>query len=167
MNSLTRKPQPFEIDGRTFVFRNLGAKDITKAAQMIRETIIYGGMELALRIPEYFSAEKILENQEDLFNLLLLFGVDAGLDMVYDFLSDLLREVNEDGEKVKVSKEMFEDPDYMPLYGLIEVLGALISHPDVHMFRAAVEAKKSLPFSKEAIKKVMAATQDLIAKNPA
>ena len=92
-NSLVTKPQPFQIEDRTYVLRHYGFTDVTLIADLIKDALILGGSELVLRFPEFFSPGQSEISASDLpMELLVLFGFDGAIHAIYKFIAYLLRE---------------------------------------------------------------------------
>ena len=122
--ALVASPPSVVIEGRTYQMRRLGAMDVIKWLQMIRSSGTRGVRAVV-----------------DLVNDLKLNQRQAGIAAVLFGLVDLAGDVTEWLASVlQVSKEEFENPDLFPLPAHVDILMALVDHPDIEAFVGKLEA---------------------------
>lgn len=115
------------IEGREYRMRRLGAVDIIKWISMIRSSGVRGARGVAE------IARDLRMNAQQANVAAVAFGlVDLAGD-VTEWLASVLN----------VSKEEFENPELFPLPAHVDILEALVEHPDIETFVGKLQASLS------------------------
>lgn len=123
-DALTAQPPSLVIEGRTYQMRRLGFKDVVTWIQMIRSSGVRG-----------------VRGVIEIVNDLKLNQKQAGMIAVVFGLADLAEDMSEWlASALQVSKEDFEDPDLFPLPSHVDILMALVDHPDIEAFVGKIQA---------------------------
>lgn len=140
MSAHLQKPEVLSLGDKKYTFRRLGVLEPSTFIGMFKHLWKTGTLDL----------EKFLEivpnsaehGKLNLDSLTILFGLEHVFSMIVQVMSDLLKEVDDQGKLVDIPIEDFVDPDKFQLPFLIDALFALSRHPDLALAKASLEKNK-------------------------
>lgn len=169
MSSILDQIPPIEIEGNFYKYRRLGILDIPRMLDIVTTLTTEGFEHLNIRL-QFLREMSMLDQYRDpetgefdpskmkgiIGHLTMAFGIQEVAAKFYLFLSEILRHTDENGilKGENVTIQELSDADRFPAYSIVWLVIWLIVHPDVELFKKAVEQGQSLPFFHRVLEEV-------------
>ena len=119
----------FEVEGKVYTFKRLGIKQTMKAISILKDAVAYGYHDLAFmnNLVQTLAAQK-KDNVAAI--AAMLFGLTDVHDKLFEFVADCLK----DSEGKNLTLEDLYNEDKFPMYSVLDLLVAFMSHQDIVSF---------------------------------